>query len=910
MSTYRLDKLFSPQSVAVVGGSPRATSPGRAVLKNLRNAAFKGSIGLVNPRYQEIEEIRSVKTVHELSKPPDLLVIAAPPSSVPDIVTASGEKGISTAVIITSGLGHGAGSLADACARAARATGLRLVGPNCLGVLAPYAKLNASFATRIPATGDLALISQSGAIAAGLVEWSAVHAIGFSAVVSLGDQIDVDFGDLLDFFALDRHTRAILLYVESVSNARKFMSAARAAARIKPVVVVKSGRHAQGAKAAQTHTGALAGSDAVYDAAFRRAGLLRVLDLDELFAAAETLGRVKPFDGRRLAILTNGGGIGVLAVDLLADLGGTLAAVSAATMRKLDTALPSIWSRADPVDIAGDADAARYAAALECLLEDPENDAVLVMNVPTALASSEAAAKSVAAVAQSHPNRLMRPKPIFAVWVGSTEAVTPIFEAAGIPNYATEADAVRGFMHLVRYRQALQSLMAMPPSLPQDFKPDIVATRAIVEGALRNGRADLDGRTWLDPMEVARLLAAYSIPITPALFARDADSAAAVAAPLLANGSTVVAKILSPDIIHKSEVGGVRLNLTNERDVREGVTDILTRARAAKPDARITGVTIHPMILRPKARELIAGIADDPTFGPVILFGSGGTAVEVIADKALALPPLDLGLARALIARTRVARALDAYRNVPAADVNSVALLLVKLAQLAADLPELRELDLNPVLADEDGIVAVDARVAVAPLDRAQRGPSGHLRFAIRPYPTEWEKNLVLRDGTRILVRPVRPEDEPLYGPFFAAVTEQDLRLRFFAPVKEFGHTFIARFTQIDYARAMAFIAVEVASGKLLGVVGLHADANYDSGEYAILVRSDTKGRGLGYLLMQMIIEYAHTEDLKTIEGQVLSENTAMLEMCKEFGFDIMPDPRDPNTCIVRLAICKPRVNR
>jgi acetyltransferase len=900
MSTYRLDKLFAPRSVAVVGASPRDTSPGRAVLSNLRAAAFEGSIDLVNPRYAEIEGIKAVKTIQDLPTPPDLVVIATPPQSVPGIVKAAGEKGAAAAIIITAGLGHGTDSLADGCEKAARATGLRLVGPNCLGVLSSRAKLNASFAARMPPTGDLALVSQSGAITAGLIEWSAVHGIGFSAVVSLGDMIDVDLGDLLDFFALDGATRAILLYVESINNARKFMSAARAAARIKPVVVVKSGRHAQGAKAAQTHTGALAGSDAVYEAAFRRAGLLRVLDLDELFAAAETLGRVRPFLGKRLAILTNGGGIGVLAVDRLVDLGGTLAGISPGTMQKLDSALPPIWSRANPVDIAGDADPARYVTALEGLIEDPENDAILVMNVPTALASTPAAARSVAAVAQAHRNSLIRSKPIFAVWVGTNEAVTPIFEADGIPSYETESDAVQGFMHLVHYREALDALMATPPSLPQDFKPDVAMARDVVANAVEGGRA------WLDPIEMTRLLAAYSIPIAPALLARSADEAAVAARPWLAEGLGVVAKILSPDIVHKSEVGGVRLNLTSERAVREAVADILARARAAKPDARITGVTLHPMILRPKARELIAGIADDPTFGPVIVFGRGGTAVEVIDDKALALPPLDLKLARDLIARTRVSRVLKAYRDVPAADLDAVALLLVKLAQLAADVPELRELDLNPVLADRSGIIAVDARAMVAPLKPARRGPAGHPRFAIRPYPKEWERAAALRDGTRILVRPVRPEDEPLYGPFFAAVTPQDLRLRFFAPVKEFGHRFIARLTQIDYARAMAFVAIEETMGNMLGVIRLHADANYDSGEYAVLVRSDLKGRGLGYLLMQLIIEYARVEGLKTIEGQVLSENTAMLAMCKELGFDIALDPRDPDTYLVKLAIREP----
>jgi acetyltransferase len=895
MSTYRLDKLFSPRSVAVIGASPRPTSPGRAVLRNLRSAGFKGAIHLVNPHYDEIEGVRAVRSLDELPEAPNLIVIAAPPSAVPDIVAAAGEKGTGAGIIITSGLGHGLGSLAERCETAARAKGLRLVGPNCLGVLVPGAKLNASFAASMPNPGDLALISQSGAIATGLVEWAATRAIGFSAVVSLGDGIDIDFGDLLDFFSLDRATRAILLYVESIKDARKFMSAARAAARAKPVVVVKSGRHRQGAKAAMTHTGALAGADAVYDAAFRRAGLLRVIGLDELFAAAETLGQVKPFPGKRLAILTNGGGIGVLAVDRLADLGGVLAGISPTTMQRLDAALPPIWSHANPVDIAGDADGARYAVAFEELLADPGNDAVLVMNVPTALASASDAAQAVVGVVNKHRGRIVAPKPAFAVWVGGSGAAAECFERAGIPDYATESEAVGGFMHLVRYREALDVLMATPPSMPADFSPDLGAARTVIEGALAAGT------TWLDPVAATRLLAGYAIPVAPAVLARDADEAAAVAAPLLQGGSTVVAKILSPDIVHKSEVGGVRLNLTSAHAVREAVAQILARAREMMPQARITGVTIHPMILRPKARELIAGIADDPTFGPVIVFGHGGTAVEVINDRALALPPLDLRLARNLMGRTRVSRILKAYRDVAAVDESAIALVLVKLAQLAADFPQVREVDLNPFLADENGLIAVDTRIAVAPLDLPRPGPSGHPRFAIRPYPKQWERHVTLADGTAIFVRPVRPEDEPLYGPFFAAVTALDLRMRFFAPVKEFTHAFIARLTQIDYARAMAFIAIEESSGKLLGVVRLHANADYDTGEYAILVRSDLKGHGLGWLLMQMIIEYARTEGIGTIEGQVLRENTSMLAMCQQLGFQIAADPDDVGICIVKL---------
>jgi acetyltransferase len=771
------------------------------------------------------------------------------------------------------------------------------VGPNCLGVLVPPIKLNASFTVRMPQAGDLALISQSGAIAAGLVEWAAKRSVGFSAVVSIGDQIDVDFGDLLDYFALDRKTRAILLYIESISDARKFMSAARVAARSKPVVVVKSGRHAQGAVAARTHTGALAGSDAVYDAAFRRAGLLRVLDLDELFAAAETLGRLSPFPGNRLAILTNGGGVGVLAVDRLVDFGGRLATISPHVMKQLDAALPPIWSKANPVDIAGDADAHRYVSALEPLLADPANDAVLVMNVPTALASAADAAEAVIDVVRTHRGKAFPQKPVFSVWVGDSGEASAKLETAGIPHYPSESDAVRGFMHLVRYREARNMLMATPPSLPQDFAPDLASARTIIDKAVAAGRS------WLDPIEITKLLGTYSIAITPAILARNAEEASVAAAPFLVDGKAVVLKILSPDIVHKSEVGGVRLNLTNDRAVREATVQILEKARTARPDARIDGVTVHPMILRPKARELIAGIASDPTFGPVVVFGQGGTAVEVINDKALALPPLDLTLAHDLLARTRVSRILKAYRDVPAADEHAVALILVKLAQLVADLPEVTELDLNPLLADENGVIAVDARIAIVSVARSRQAKSGNPRFAIRSYPKEWERHARLKDGTAIFIRPVRPEDEHLYGPFFESVTDEDLRLRFFAPIKDRSHAFFARFTQIDYARAMAFIAIEEATGNMLGVVRQHASADYETAEFAILVRSDLKGRGLGWLLMQLIIEYARNEGLRTIEGQVLSENTTMLRMCAELGFKIAIDPNEEGVYVAALQL-------
>ena len=883
MSTYRLDRLFAPKSAALVGGNPREKSLGRIVLRNMREGGFAGPIHLVNPDFAEIDGVRAVPTLADLPAPPDIAIVATPPAAVPTVIAQAAEAGCAAAVIITTGLGHGPDSLAEATARAARAKGLRLVGPNCIGLMLPAAKLNATFASRLAPPGDLALISQSGGIAAGMLEWAAQQAVGFSAIVSIGDQIDVDIGDLVDYFALDHRTRAILLYVEGIQDVRKFMSAARAAARIKPVVVIKAGRHAAAAKAAATHTGALAGSDAVYDAAFRRAGLLRVLDLGEFFDAAETLGRVRAVPGKRLAILTNGGGIGVLATDRLVDLGGVPAELSPRTRAKLDAALPATWSKSNPVDIVGDADAARYLAALEPLLDDDGNDAVLVINVPTALASSAETAATVADFAKAHRVRVYNAKPVLALWIGAGEAVTGAFSRAGIPHYESETDAVRGFMHLVRHGEAVKILMETPPSLPEHFSPDRAAARAVVTRALA------DGRNWLDPIEAAQLLSAYAIPTVPTYLAASPEEAEAVATPLFGEGRSVVVKILSRDVTHKSDIGGVRLNLADGPSVRKAAVEVIARAKAASPAARIAGVTIQPMIVRPKAHELIIGIAEDPTFGPVVVFGQGGTGVEAIDDKALALPPLDLAIAYDLIARTRVSRVLAGYRNVPPARLDEIALALVKLAQLCADIPEIRELDINPLLADDTGVLALDARIAIAPAPAVDSRRSS--RFAVRPYPREWERHIVVGGGWRVFIRPVRPEDETLVRGFLEHVTMNDLRLRFFAPIKEFGHAFLARLTQIDYARAMAFVAFDEATGELLGGVRLHADANYETGEYAVLLRSDLKGRGLGWQLMQLIIEYARSEGLRRIEGQVLAENTVMLQMCRSLGFSVGFDP-------------------
>jgi len=897
MSTYRLKNLLSPRSIALVGASPRRTSVGRAILGNIHKAKFKGEFGLVNTHYAEIDGVSAVDSLRKLPFVPELVVITAPATAIPGLIDEAGQLGAAGALIVTSGLGHGAGSLTDAVERAAQKYGMRLIGPNCLGIMMPAANLNASFAAHMPNAGNLALISQSGAIATGMVEWAAQRAVGFSGIVSIGDQLDVDIADLLDYFALDGKTRAILLYVEAIKDASKFMSAARAAARIKPVVVVKSGRMAQGAKAAATHTGALAGSDAVYDAAFRRAGILRVSDLRELFDCAETLGRIESPSGKRLAMLTNGGGIGVLAVDRLVELGGIPAAITPAVREKLDAVLPKTWSGSNPVDIVGDADPARYAAALEVLLADPGNDAILVMNVQTAIApADEIAATVTGLVSKYRQQHHHSAKPVLAVWVGADQKIGDLLSGAGIPNYLTEDDAVRGFMYLVQHREAVAELAQVPPAMPSDFAPDTDAARQIVTAALA------DGRQWLDPVEIKRLLEAYEIPMVPTFAAADAEQAVAHASAIFAQGATVVLKVMSRDIIHKSDVGGVVLNLTSLDAVRAATADILARAKTLRPEARISGVIVQAMVVRPKAREVILGLADDPTFGTVIVFGRGGTAVEVINDRALALPPLDLQLARDLIERTRVSRLLRAYRDVPAAKPDAVAMVLVKLAQMAADIPQIRELDINPLLADESGVLAVDARVVVGEVERKFAG-TGPANFAVRPYPSQWQRHFEVKDGWRVFVRPIRPEDEPSIHELLRHVTMQDLRLRFFAPMKEFSHEFIARLTQLDYARAMAFVAFDEATNEMVGVVRIHSDSIYESGEYAILLRSDLKGRGLGWALMQLIIEYAKSEGLKAISGDVLQENTVMLEMCRHLGFEVKADPVEHGICDVKLTL-------
>lgn len=895
MSIYALESVFRPGSVAVVGASPRARSLGRLVLRQLQDGGFAGPVGLVNPRYREIDGIPAVPRLSELPFVPELVVIAAPPADVTGIARAAAQRGTRAAIVLTRDMGEGPGSHNAALADVAREHGLRIVGPNCLGVISPHARLFASFAAHMPVPGDLALISQSGAVAAGMIEWSRPRGIGFSAVASLGDALDVDFADLLDYFATDRQTRAILLYVERVRDARKFLSAARAAARAKPVVVVKPGRHARYASEDASPSALLATPDAVYDAAFRRAGLLRVHALDELFAAAEALSHLRMPHGARLAVMTNGIGVGKLALDRLVDMGGERAALSESTVQTLDAVLPSGWSRRNAVDMLGDADGGRYAATLDALLDDRANDAVLVLQVPTVLSCPKETAEAVVATLAAR-QQAPAGKPTLAVWIGDDADARRTLDDAGVPSFDSEADAVRGFMYLVRHREAQRALMETPPSLPDALAVDVGAARAIVASALASGRRRLD------PDATARVFEVYGIPLAASVTCANADDAARAAEAMLARGGTVSVTLRPADASSSAAIEGARHGLSSVDAARRAADELLARAHRLAPRARIDGVTVQPTHVRSATRELIAGIADDPTFGPVVVFGRGGTAVDVIDDRALALPPLDLRLAHELIGRTRVSRILKAYRDVPAADERAVALVLVKLAQMAADIPEIDAVDINPLLADGEGVLALEARIGIAPVKRLHRG-RGHPRFAIFPYPSEWERNITLATGATAFVRPVRPEDEAMFRRFFDKVSSEDLRLRFFSAVRHFSHEFIARLTQLDYARSIALAAIDPDSGEMLGAVRLLADANYDTGEYGIMVRSDLKGAGLGWHLMRIMIEYAAWQGLHTVEGQVLRENTTMLAMCRQLGFRIDADPDDATIAIVRLPV-------
>lgn len=889
MSIRNLEHLFNPESVAVFGASIRPHSVGKTVMDNLLSGGFPGPIMPVNPKYRAVAGVLAYPNVDSLPETPDLAVLCTPPATIAPLITELGERGTKAIIIMSAGLNQeddNGRSYQQVALDRAKPNLVRILGPNCIGLMAPHAGLNASFAHTHPLPGNIAFVSQSGALATSVLDWSKASGIGFSYFVSLGNSADVDFGDVLDYLSRDSHTTAVLLYIESIKEPRKFMSAARAASRNKVIIAVKAGRFAEGAKAAASHTGALTGSDDVFDAALRRAGVLRVDTIEHLFDAVETLGRIKRIQRNHLTILTNGGGPGVMATDALISAGGELTDLSPETIAKLEAALPGNWSRANPVDIIGDAPAARYVQALETLLGAPETDAILFIHSPTAIVpSKEIAEAMVSKIQRSRRN-------ILSCWLGrrGVAEARRIFTDADLPTYDTPEDAVGAFMQMVNYRRNQEMLMETPASIPEDFRPQTDSARLVIEMAMAGGRE------WLTEPEAKLVLSAYDIPTVETRVAKTPGECKRIAAEM---GGAVALKIMSPDITHKSDVGGVVLDLEKPEAVREAAEAMLQRIDQLYPDAELSGFTVQAMARRPRAHELIVGASTDLVFGPVILFGQGGTAVEVIGDRAVALPPLNMNLARLLIEQTRVSKLLAGYRDRAQVDMEALQLTLVKVSQMITDIPQIVELDINPLFADEHGVLALDARMLVRPAQQ-----SGASRLAIRSYPKELEEIVSFDEGD-ILIRPIRPEDEPQHDEFFQQLHPEDVRMRFFGYKSTMPHAELARLTQIDFDREMAFIASRRSEGgkpETLAVARGISDPDNIEAEFAIIVRSDLKGKGLGTTLMKKLIRYFRERGTQTLVGETLPENEHMITLAKKLGFEAST-ASDGETVELRLAL-------
>jgi acetyltransferase len=875
MSVRNLEALFQPRSIAVIGASDRAGSLGSVVLRNLKGGGFKGPLWPVNRRHDTVDGETAWRDVSSLPAVPDLAVICTPAPTVPELVAQLGRKGTRAAIVLSAGVrgsdAEGEPSYEQAMLAAAKPHLLRVLGPNCLGLLVPSLGLNASFAPGNALRGKLAFVSQSGALATAMLDWAAGRGIGFSHFISLGDSADVDFGDVLDYLASDPGTGAILMYAESVKFARKFMSAARAAARNKPVIIVKAGRAPDGARAAASHTGALAGSDMVFDAAARRAGMLRVETLEDLFDAAESLARARRLMGERLAILTNGGGAGVLAADALSLAGGKLVDLSDETLAGLDQCLPATWSHNNPVDVVGDAPVQRYQDALRVLLAAPEVDAVLFVHAPTALVpAADIAGSCLSLIAHSL-------KPVLACWLGgpSVAAARTAYAAAGVPSYHTPERAVVAWMQIVTHARNQRALKEIPPALLPDFTPDRGRAQSLIEAAWR------DGHEWLDEVQAKQLLQAYGIPTVPTERARDIEEAVAAAVRI---GFPVALKIVSPQIIHKSDVGGVKLNLGSADEVRATAATMLEDVARLQPAASVQGFAVQQMAHRPGARELIVGLSGDPLFGPIILCGIGGVEVELHKRYAVALPPLNTSLARDLVARSGVGPLLAAWRSRPAADEPALLDTLLKVSQMACDLAAIAELDINPLLVDASGVVVLDARVRVH--------PPGHAAapLSIRPYPQDLEERFEVA-GSEILVRPIRPEDGERLHEFYDQTPANDMRLRFFMARRLVPRSELARYTQIDYDREMTFIALEPPDGQgreaMVGEVRAVSDPDNLKAEFAIQVASAYQGKGLGRLLLAKLIRYLRDRGTGEVVGECLLENTGLASLARHAGFKI-----------------------
>ncbi len=901
MPVHFLDKIFSPKRIAVIGASDKRSSVGYSVLQNLIGTGYDGVVYPVNNKREAVQGVHAYPNIAALPHVPDLVIVCTPAATVLDLVHQCGRAGVGGMIILSAGfkeVGEAGRALEDQIRKAKSEYDLRIIGPNCLGVIAPHRKLNASFAASMPRPGSVALISQSGALCTSILDWAEKEAIGFSHFVSIGNMVDVGVADLIDYFANDLHTKSIVLYVESITEARSFMSAARAFTRTNPIVAFKSGRFTESAKAATSHTGAMAGADDVYDAAFKRAGIERAFEIDELFDTAELLARYDPPRGPRLAIVTNAGGPGVIATDALIARDGVLAKLSDDVIRKLDSHLPVYWSKENPVDILGDATADRFTETLSPILNDEQVDAVLVVLTPQAMTDPTAIAKAVVTVVKGSR------KPVLAVWMGGAmvEEGDRILNAGGVATYPRPEHAVRAFMHLVAYGRNRKLLYETPQEMPiilparshnlndlktssisrlsEDWKPPLTN---LISRFLR--RRSKQGQRVLSEADSKSILKRYGIPTTRTLIASSPRQAVRHANEV---GYPVVLKIFSHDITHKTDVGGVMLNLLHDDDVRRGYAEILANAKRLAPDAEVAGVTVQPMFKRGHGVELILGTKQDPTFGSVIMVGTGGIAAECFGDRALELPPLNERLTWRMLESLKSWPLLQGYRGRPGVDMNQLIQTIIRFSYLVAESPEIKEFEINPLVATQNGIMALDAR-AVIDDDAASRPLRPYNHLAIRPYPEQYVRAAQLKDGRSIQLRPIRPEDEPMWQAMAAACSDESIHSRFRLLVRKPSHSIASRFCFIDYDREMAIVAEieELGVRKIIGIGRLVADSDHDKAEYAVLVADQWQGQGLGSQLTNYCVEIGRSWGLKQIEAETDWDNRKMLATFKKAGFEI-----------------------
>jgi len=899
LEQHYLTALFEPKSVAVIGASDRENSVGNIIFKNILSSGYKGRLYAINPKHDTIQGQQAYKSIEEIGARVEMAVIATRPQTVPQLIEQCGRSGVRNVIIIAAGFseaGHIGAALERKVLEIARSYNVRILGPNCLGIIRPELGLNATFTKISAKAGNLALVSQSGAMCSAVLDWAKANDVGFSSVISIGMTADVDFGEILDYLIYDSRTHYILMYVEGIRNARRFMSAMRSAARIKPIILLKAGRHEAGAMATATHSGMAAVSDTVFDAAVRRAGVVRVQNVGQLFYAAKALAsKFRPL-GNRLAIITNGGGPGAMAADRAGDMGIPLAELTNETMAVLNKALPTNWSHANPIDIGGDATPERYRDAIMAVTHDANVDSTLVMLSPQAMTDPLAVAQAIIEVADKLNRSLI------CCWMGEDQVreARKLLEDAGIPAFRMPETAIELFHHISKYYRNQKLLLQTPEPTRQHGRPEAEGAKMLIEALLA------ERRKVLSEMESKAILRAFKVPVAQTMVARTATEALLLAEQI---GFPIAMKVDSPDLPHKSDAGGVRLNIVNAPAVRNAYHDIIDTVQKRRPDARINGVSIEPFLSRPNGRELMIGVFRDPIFGPVITFGAGGFDVEIFSDRSVALPPLNRFLAKDLIESTRAAKILGQFHNMPPADREAIKEVLLCISEMVCELPWIQELDLNPLIVDENGAIAADARIVIDHAASATGDRYAHM--SIYPYPVHLIQEWQMNDGQVVTIRPIRPEDADMEQEFVKAMSDESRYYRFMDTLRELTQTMLVRFTQIDYDREMALvatIALEVEDNvdgieppeKQIGVARYVVNPDGESVEFALAVGDDWQKCGVGRKLMTALIECARMKGYRAVVGDVLSTNAKMFRLMTSLGFTIHPHPDD--TAVKRVV--------